>query len=192
MSIHHGVSCDLCRKISFSDRRYKCLICNDFDLCSVCYDEKQNLTAIQTHSINHSMQIIITKHDFDHIYFGFKHSRHSLLLSLSCPYCNQNGFTLNLLNQHIQDRHNISLYSVLCPICFVRRNNLCQHLNQHLDENINLNIKTFKPLNLNEKQVKPTQESLLEKLMSNNYQNRNESEQRNLFVYSLLTDLLGQ
>ena len=36
-----GVSCDNCMKSNFSGKRYKCLICYDFDLCSNCYDQSQ-------------------------------------------------------------------------------------------------------------------------------------------------------
>jgi len=38
---HEGVSCDNCMKSNFSGKRYKCLICYDFDLCSTCYDQSQ-------------------------------------------------------------------------------------------------------------------------------------------------------
>lgn len=38
---HEGVSCDICMKSNFSGKRYKCLICYDFDLCSMCYDQSQ-------------------------------------------------------------------------------------------------------------------------------------------------------
>jgi hypothetical protein len=36
-----GVSCDICKKSNFVGKRYKCLICYDFDLCSECYDQSQ-------------------------------------------------------------------------------------------------------------------------------------------------------
>lgn len=38
---HEGVSCDNCMKSNFSGKRYKCLICYDFDLCSACYDQSK-------------------------------------------------------------------------------------------------------------------------------------------------------
>ena len=38
-----GVSCDNCMKSNFTGKRYKCLICYDFDLCSECYDQSQAL-----------------------------------------------------------------------------------------------------------------------------------------------------
>jgi hypothetical protein len=38
MSRHEGVSCDSCLKGNFRGRRYKCLVCYDYDLCAACYE----------------------------------------------------------------------------------------------------------------------------------------------------------
>ncbi len=38
-----GVSCDRCMKSNFSGKRYKCLNCYDFDLCTDCYNKSQVL-----------------------------------------------------------------------------------------------------------------------------------------------------
>jgi len=192
MSIHQGVSCDSCRKINFSGRRYKCLICNDFDLCSTCYDKKAHL-SIPTHSIHHPMQLILTSNDYEHIYFGHRHTQSSPM-SLTCSLCNQNGFSLNVLIKHVNEQHLTSKNSILCPICFIRQNHLAEHLYQHTDENIIIKRKTIKQiqtLNSDEKEFQSLIKSLLEKLI-NNDQNKNENEERNLFIQCLLTDLFSQ
>merc|ERR1712133_310244 len=34
--IHHGVTCDSCEKTPIDGYRYKCVVCDDFDLCGNC------------------------------------------------------------------------------------------------------------------------------------------------------------
>ena len=53
-----GVSCDACLKTNFSNRRYKCLICDNYDLCGSCYDIN---AESQNHLNTHPMQCILTK-----------------------------------------------------------------------------------------------------------------------------------
>lgn len=45
---HEGVSCDNCMQSNFSGKRYKCLICYDFDLCSECYEQSISSAASRT------------------------------------------------------------------------------------------------------------------------------------------------
>jgi len=58
-----GVSCDACSKGSFVGKRYKCLICYDFDLCSECYDNNAEGSSNGRHDSSHPMQCILTKVD---------------------------------------------------------------------------------------------------------------------------------
>lgn len=58
-----GVSCDACSKGSFVGKRYKCLICYDFDLCADCYDNNAEGSSNGRHDSSHPMQCILTKVD---------------------------------------------------------------------------------------------------------------------------------
>ena len=82
------MSCDACGKGGFSGKRFKCLLCYDFDLCSDCHEAGE--TGSGRHSTSHPMQCILTRVDAGEdplsLSFGF------LLfmeVPLVCPMCLQ-------------------------------------------------------------------------------------------------------
>lgn len=60
LSVLVGVSCDACMKGNFRGKRYKCLICYDYDLCANCYDSGATTSR---HTTDHPMQCILTRTD---------------------------------------------------------------------------------------------------------------------------------
>ncbi|CAF3173270.1 unnamed protein product [Rotaria sp. Silwood2] len=132
MSAHDGVSCDACGKSNFRSKRFKCLICYDYDLCSTCYEQGETSSH---HTREHPMQCILTRQDFD-LYYDGEQCTSGYPQSLTCPICGDMGLALpffdepsssnnnnNIQNmdlfQHLQLKHgeNQQLHEVICPIC---------------------------------------------------------------------------
>ncbi|KAI0209712.1 E3 ubiquitin-protein ligase KCMF1 [Lamellibrachia satsuma] len=113
MSRHEGVSCDACMKGNFRGKRYKCLICYDYDLCANCYDSGATTSR---HTTDHPMQCILTRTDID-LYFGGESLTAEPPQSFTCPFCGKMGFTEATLQEHVTAEHADSSTEVVCPIC---------------------------------------------------------------------------
>ena len=50
--INFGCTCDYCDKKNFTEYRYKCLICDDYDLCGKCFEERR---LTKQHELSHPM-----------------------------------------------------------------------------------------------------------------------------------------
>ncbi|ELT99167.1 hypothetical protein CAPTEDRAFT_36969, partial [Capitella teleta] len=108
-----GVSCDSCLKGNFRGRRYKCLICYDYDLCATCYEAGATTTR---HTPDHPMQCILTRSDFD-VYYGSEGLTPDQPQAFTCPFCGRMGFTEASLQEHVTSEHPHSSTEVVCPIC---------------------------------------------------------------------------
>uniref|UniRef100_A0A1B6CD46 E3 ubiquitin-protein ligase KCMF1 n=1 Tax=Clastoptera arizonana TaxID=38151 RepID=A0A1B6CD46_9HEMI len=113
MSRHEGVSCDSCLKGNFRGRRYKCLICYDYDLCATCYEAGATTTR---HTTEHPMQCFLTHSDFD-LYYGGEALTVEQPQSFTCPYCGKMGFTESALQEHVSSDHPETSFEVVCPVC---------------------------------------------------------------------------
>ncbi|EDV93547.1 GH18223 [Drosophila grimshawi] len=113
MSRHEGVSCDSCLKSNFSGRRYKCLICYDYDLCADCYEDGVTSTR---HLVEHPMQCILTRSDIE-LYFGGEMLTTDQPQSFTCPYCKKMGFSDATLLEHVSAEHTETSLEVVCPVC---------------------------------------------------------------------------
>lgn len=113
MNRHEGVSCDSCLKSNFNGRRYKCLICYDYDLCADCYEEGVTSTR---HSVDHPMQCILTRSDIE-LFFGGEMLNSEQPQSFTCPYCKKMGFSDSTLLEHVSSEHTETSLEVVCPVC---------------------------------------------------------------------------
>ncbi|KAK7109687.1 E3 ubiquitin-protein ligase KCMF1-like isoform X3 [Littorina saxatilis] len=113
MSRHEGVSCDSCLKGNFRGRRYKCLICYDYDLCATCYEAGATTTR---HTTDHPVQCILTRSDFD-MYYGGEALAAEQPQSFTCPYCCKMGYTEANLHEHVTAEHTDVSVEIVCPVC---------------------------------------------------------------------------
>lgn len=113
MSRHEGVSCDSCNIGNFRGRRFKCLICYDYDLCATCYENGATTTR---HTADHPMQCILTRTDFE-LYYGGEAFTADQPQSFTCPYCGKMGFTESALQEHVASEHSDASIEVVCPVC---------------------------------------------------------------------------
>lgn len=96
-----GVSCDACMRGNFKGRRFKCLKCYDYDLCANCYEAG---ATTPRHSVDHPMQCILTRADFE-LYYGGESLATEQPQAFTCPFCGRMGLTETMLTEHVTAEH---------------------------------------------------------------------------------------
>lgn len=121
---HESVSCNVCGSMNFSGRRYKCLKCDDYDLCETCHMGRR---SNEEHTYSHAEQIVFTPFEFDELFgdpaiarelglFDFRETP-VLAVSFTCPHCGNCGYTVTEFVEHLRSLHLNSAHPVLCPVC---------------------------------------------------------------------------
>ncbi|XP_039490188.2 E3 ubiquitin-protein ligase KCMF1 [Drosophila santomea] len=101
MNRHERIECKGCGKQSFTFRCYRCLSCQDFDLCEGCYD---NDFTTATHPFDHPVVCVLIPSDVE-LYFGGEYISNYPPQSYRCPYCKRWGFNESTFLEHVSAMH---------------------------------------------------------------------------------------
>ncbi|XP_055605815.1 E3 ubiquitin-protein ligase Kcmf1-like [Uranotaenia lowii] len=111
---HHGFFCQICgpTKGHIYGTRYACLMCPGYDLCEYC-NSKGSFT--KSHGPFHPMQPIPAEREFLRRFSYCVGPRDIDIYR--CPYCEERGFSLTTLLEHLKSLHRQCQYKVRCPVC---------------------------------------------------------------------------
>ncbi|EDS42258.1 potassium channel modulatory factor 1 [Culex quinquefasciatus] len=110
-NIHSGIICDKCDTESIEGFRYACLVCEDYDLCTECYQKK---STSGDHLAFHPMLPILAPGDLAK---ALKNLTPSQIKIFSCPYCGDGDLAIGKLAAHCLEYHSYKGGKVRCPIC---------------------------------------------------------------------------
>ncbi|XP_037068600.1 E3 ubiquitin-protein ligase KCMF1-like, partial [Pollicipes pollicipes] len=134
MSRHEGVSCDACLRSNFRGRRYKCLVCYDYDLCAGCREAGSTTTR---HTADHPMQCILTRADAE-LFYGSEALSAEQPQSFVCPHCGKMGLTELTLADHVTAQHSDTTTQVVCPVCASVPNGEPNHVTEDLTAHLSM------------------------------------------------------
>lgn len=100
MNRHENVVCKGCGEVNFTGRCYRCLSCDNFNMCAGCYDN--DFTSPQ-HLFDHPVKCVLTPADVE-VYFGGEYLNDPPQ-SYRCPYCKQWGYNESTFLEHVSAVH---------------------------------------------------------------------------------------
>ncbi|XP_034489609.1 uncharacterized protein LOC117793407 [Drosophila innubila] len=130
-TLHWDVTCDGCEKTNLVGYRYKCLRCDNYDLCSECYESELETAD---HSRNHPFQCLLDRAARE-LHFNGAEIPDLCADSFTCPICGKMGHAAKELVKHVQSKHLGDNTPVICPLCAavpsadtLRMSNLVNHM----------------------------------------------------------------
>ncbi|XP_060662596.1 E3 ubiquitin-protein ligase KCMF1 [Drosophila nasuta] len=131
MGTSWNVTCDGCELINMIHHRYKCLRCDNYDLCSLCFENKVETDA---HRNTHPFQCLLDR-EAREMYFVGERMPEMSADSFTCPFCGKMGHSARELVKHVQSQHRGDSTLVICPLCAampspqtMRMSNLVNHV----------------------------------------------------------------
>ncbi|KAH8411481.1 hypothetical protein KR215_005328, partial [Drosophila sulfurigaster] len=131
MTTSWNVTCDGCELINMIHHRYKCLRCDNYDLCSLCFENKVETDA---HRNTHPFQCLLDR-EAREMYFDGERMPEMSADSFTCPFCGKMGHSARELVKHVQSQHRGDSTLVICPLCAamplpqtMRMSNLVNHV----------------------------------------------------------------
>lgn len=106
---------------NFKGRRFKCLKCYDYDLCANCYEAG---ATTPRHSVDHPMQCILTRADFELYYGGETWVASDQPQAFTCPFCGRMGLTEAVLTEHVTAEHPDSTTEVVSNFIIINLINI--------------------------------------------------------------------
>ncbi|XP_023035232.1 E3 ubiquitin-protein ligase KCMF1 [Drosophila willistoni] len=139
MASHWNVHCNGCGSGNLVHYRYKCLRCEDFDLCADCHENK---VETGDHKSTHPFQCLLDRAARE-LFFAGEPIPELCAESFTCPICGEMGHTRKDLIKHAQSKHQGDCTAVICPLCVTLASthpewviNIVGHLNLHHGEGI--------------------------------------------------------
>lgn len=120
--LHVGITCDVCKKAHFPGKRYKCLECNDYDLCHDCFAASR---VSVPHHPSHSVRPMDPPGAGQSPPPPPAVAAASVHTGVTCDVCGKANFPgrrFNCLECHDYD---------LCQDCFMAGSVSLQHLSTH-------------------------------------------------------------
>lgn len=107
------ITCVGCERKHMIHYRYKCLHCVNYDLCSVCYENKMET---RSHKKTHPMQCLLDRAARE-LFFAGEKIPELCADSFTCPICGKMGHSFKELVKHVYMEHQEDKTPVICPLC---------------------------------------------------------------------------